>query len=350
MIIDSFSHIYPQEYVQGLKSLASNISITIESKSGYSVLANKNSGDFVGGFFKEDTGFIDPEVRLEHMKKYGIDTQILTIGMPGVNLSHHREVSDKNLLSLSRIANDSLSSLSERFAEKFYGVAEVPILTKDNFGQALDEIDRCIKDLGLRGLQLYTLSAGLPLEDEMLTQVYKKAVKYDVPILLHPTNLPGDGYNSYQREFKMNIIFGWPFETSIAMSRLAFSGAFDRFPDLKILTHHLGGMIPYFAGRYMLHFQKPFEGSITVNKKPAEEYIKRMFHDTAVYGNISALLGGYSFFGSGHILFGTDYPFGPDEGERFLKVTVESIKEMHLPHDDEEKVFFKNAQNLFKIR
>lgn len=350
MIIDAFSHIYPEEYVNGLKNHAANMSANIEPKSGYTVLANNNTGDFVGGFFKKGTPFMDPEVRLKQMARYGIDMQVLTIGMPGLNVSHSREVPDNDLLSLARIANDSLHRISEKYPDNFVGVAEVPILSGERAGESLDEIDRAVNDLGLRGIQLYTLTSGLPLEDDTLHPIYSKVLKYDLPVLLHPTNLPGDGYNEYQRGYKLNIIFGWPFETSIAMSRLAFSGTFDKFQNIKFMTHHLGGMIPFFSGRYMLHFQKPFEGAKTMNQKPAEEYMKNMYHDTAVYGNDSALLAGYSFFGSDHILFGTDYPFGPEEGEKFLRLTSDSIKNFDIPQEDKDKICYKNAMRLFKIK
>lgn len=349
MIIDAFSHIYPEDYISGLKNFAGNMSVRLEPSSGYTVLSNHNTGDFVGGFFKKGTPFMDPEVRLEQMAKYGIDKQILTIGMPGLNVSHTREVSDKNVVSLAKIANDSLQRISEKYPDNFAGVAEVPITSEENFGEALDEIDRAINELGLKGIQLYTLTSGTPLEDKLFHPIYSKALKYDIPVLLHPTNLPGDGYNEYQREYKMNIIFGWPFETSIAMSRLAFSGTFDKFPGIKFMTHHLGGMIPYFAGRYMLHFQKPFEGSRTVNERPAVDYMRDMYHDTAVYGNKSALLGGYSFFGSDKILFGTDYPFGPEEGEKFLRLTAESIRDIDIPDADKDNICYKNALKLFKL-
>jgi predicted TIM-barrel fold metal-dependent hydrolase len=128
---------------------------------------------------------------------------------------------------------------------------------------------------------------------------------------------------------------------------MIFGGVLDRFPSLKIVMHHLGAMFPYFVGRFD-------SGLMKLEKKPPKplsEYWKCIYGDTALSaGPPEAYACGYAFFGSDRVLYGSDYPFGPEAGEKQLRGNLAGAKSLKIPPADMEKVLGGNAQRLLKIK
>jgi aminocarboxymuconate-semialdehyde decarboxylase len=151
------------------------------------------------------------------------------------------------------------------------------------------------------------------------------------------------------------IFFNWPFETTIAMGRFVWSGMLEKYPNLKIITHHCGGLLPYQANRIS---QLQGEGEVEMyqernsswhfTKRPMD-YYKMMYADTAVWGNTSTLKCGYDFFGPDHMLFGTDTAFGSEGGAFNVRETIRSVEEMAIPEEDKRKIFEENAKRLFHL-
>jgi len=144
----------------------------------------------------------------------------------------------------------------------------------------------------------------------------------------------------------MMHVFGWPFDTTQAVWRLIFGGVIDRYPSLKFVTHHLGAMIPYFARRIEKNCQKYLSDKLP---RPISEYWGNFYGDTALDGTVAAYPCGYAFFGPHRIVFGTDYPFGAEEGEDFIRSNLAGVKAMGIPADDIEKILHGNAKKLLKI-
>ena len=123
-------------------------------------------------------------------------------------------------------------------------------------------------------------------------------------------------------------VFGWPYETSVAMGRIVFAGYFDRFPGIKIITHHMGGMAPYFAGRIgpgldQLGARTDDEDLTLYAKRLAHrpfDYFKMFYADTALFGARPAIECGFEFFGADHVLFASDMPFDPEKGPSYIRV------------------------------
>ena len=117
------------------------------------------------------------------------------------------------------------------------------------------------------------------------------------------------------------------------MARLIFSGLFDALPDLKIVTHHMGGMIPFFAEKIAIGFEQLFEGGVGNNplaaraglKKQPIDYYRMLYGDTALNGSRPATVCGYDFFGAGQSLFATDAPFDPEGGALFIRGTIDAV-------------------------
>ena len=151
----------------------------------------------------------------------------------------------------------------------------------------------------------------------------------------------------------MNRLFYWPFETSAAMARLVFGGVLDRYPELKVVTHHLGGMVPFYGARIESFDSMVAEfarsGLTTASAERADgvaERFARFYADTAVSGSASALRCGLDFFGAGHVVFGTDFPF---EGERVPAEILRTVRELDVPEGDRAAILGGNAMRLLGL-
>jgi aminocarboxymuconate-semialdehyde decarboxylase len=140
------------------------------------------------------------------------------------------------------------------------------------------------------------------------------------------------------------------------MTRLIYSGLFDELPQLKIITHHMGGMIPYFAGRIALGFQQIFFGTSARNpgagalKRPPAEYFKLLYADTALNGEVAATECGHTYFGTPHCLFATDAPFDPEQGIILIRNTIAAINALPIDAAKRERIFSGNARALLKLK
>src|SRR3712207_2608497 len=151
--------------------------------------------------------------------------------------------------TLARIANDGMAELCTRHPDRF--PAFVAAVSLGDVDAALEEIERAVTQLGARGVQVFTNVAGRPLDRPEYRPVFAAMAQHDLPVWLHPARTADvtDYASEAKSRFEMWWCFGWPYETSVAMARLVFSGLFDRHPDLKIITHHCGGMVPFYDGR-----------------------------------------------------------------------------------------------------
>jgi aminocarboxymuconate-semialdehyde decarboxylase len=151
--------------------------------------------------------------------------------------------------------------------------------------------------------------------------------------------------------FEMWWCFGWPYDTSVAMARLVFAGTFDRHPNLKIITHHCGGMIPFYDGRVgpglavlgARTSDEDYSGILPSLKRPHLDYFHDFYADTAMFGGVHGIKCGLEFFGSDRVVFATDAPLGP------IRPTIAAIERLELSEADRRKVFAGNAAKLMKM-
>jgi aminocarboxymuconate-semialdehyde decarboxylase len=147
--------------------------------------------------------------------------------------------------------------------------------------------------------------------------------------------------------------FGWPYETSAAMTHIVFAGLLEKYPNLKIITHHCGAMIPFFEERIIGAYDHamqlrgaPYARELT---KPPIEYFKRFYADTAVYGSTPALMCGLAFFGIERMVFGTDMPYDSEMGDRYTRQTIHSIERMPISEAERKIIFETNARKLLRL-
>jgi aminocarboxymuconate-semialdehyde decarboxylase len=291
----------------------------------------------------------DTEMRNRLLDEYGDMVQVISGTLPPLE----EIVSPSEAVELARIANDEMAEWVSKYPRKY--IAAIANLPMNNIEASLKEAERSIKQLGFKGIQLHTSIQGKPLSSEEFMPLYDLMVGFDLPIWIHPLRRVTDAdYPTETTSFhQIFSIFGWPYQTTLAMTRLVFAGIFEKYPGIKFITHHLGGMIPYFADRIVVHYnnglerlgEKFFPGL----KKHPIEYFKMFYNDTALNGNASGLMCGYEFFGEDHLLFASDMPYSVEHGAIAIRGTVEAINAMDIPESSRKKIYEGNARRLMHL-
>jgi aminocarboxymuconate-semialdehyde decarboxylase len=280
--------------------------------------------------------------------------QVLTLGLPAPELIGDASQSPE----FARVANDGMADMVRQYPGEF--PAFVASLPMNNVAAALAEMDRAIGQLGARGIQIISSVAGRPLDDPEFFPVFERATRHhDVPIWMHPARpaTRADYAGEPKSRYEIWQVLGWPYETSAAMARIVFSGMLQRLPEMRIITHHCGGMIPYFAGRAetlwaQLGSRSTDGDEADVLKRleiPPIEYFKMFYGDTVLGGAAAPLACGLAFFGPDRVVFASDCPFDPEEGPMFIREGIASIESLKLSDNDARKIYFGNAARLLKL-
>jgi aminocarboxymuconate-semialdehyde decarboxylase len=328
--IDVFNHILPQRFFERI-------------------------GDYkdIGKRMRGVPMLVDLDERFRVMDRFPDYAQVLSLAMPPIEaLAGPAESPD-----LARIANDGMAELCRKYPERFPTfIASLPL---NNPAAAVAELHRSIKELGAKGIQIFSNAAGRPLDLPEFAPIFDAMVGHDLPIWLHPAR--GADFPDYQSEtkskYEMWWTFGWPYETSVAMARLVFAGLFDRHPNVKIIAHHGGGMIPYFAGRVGPGLDQLGARTSDVDygavlkslKRRPVDYFRMFYADTAMFGEAPATRCGLDFFGVDRVLFASDAPFDPEKGPMFIRETIRAIDSLNLANDEKEKIYYRNAARLMKL-
>ena len=325
-IVDIYCHIFPDAFFQEMNRIAPRLG---------------NIGARLRGVKK----LFDLDERFREMDRFGDYREIISLPNPPIEDLATGPVG----LELARIGNDAMADLCARHPQRFPSFVAAVSMT--DVEGSVKEARRAVKDLGAAGIQIFTNIAGKPLDDGAFEPIFATMAELDQPIWLHPARTAdmSDYAAEKKSRFEMWWCFGWPYETSVAMVRMVFNGLLDRYPKLKIVTHHLGGMIPYYDGRIGPGMQvlgsrtsdEDYSKVLPSLKRPHLDYLHDFYGDTALFGGgIHAVRCGLEFFGSDHVVFATDTPLGP------IAPTVEVIKRLEIPESDRRKIFAGNAERL----
>jgi predicted TIM-barrel fold metal-dependent hydrolase len=332
MIIDIFNHFMPEAYFKRLGDLI----------PGHPVLTA----------FPRLQPLVDLDARRRLLDEFGEMQHIISLANPPLELIAGPDKTPE----LARLANDSMAEICRRYPDRFPTfIASVPI---NNIEASLDEIDRAVKTLGARGIQLFTNVAGKPLSAPEFRPVFARMVERDLPIWVHPMRTAQfpDYPTEQASENEIWFSFGWPYETTACMTRLIYSGLYDEMPTVKIVSHHMGGMIPYFTGKIQLGFRQIFFGAPDKNpvaaeaglKKPPVEYYKMLYADTAL-GEVAPTRCGHAFFGTPRCLFASDAPFDSEQGRGLLRRSIDAVNALEIPQAEKDAIFSGNAKKLLKL-
>ena len=334
MRIDAFNHFYPAPYYKKMEDVGSDLKDMFRRARAVKSIH-------------------DLDTRLKIMDLYPADyRQILSL--PAPTLETIAKGNASLTLELAKIANDGLAELVAKHPKRFPAfIAQAPLLAGD---KGVAEVERAITKLGAVGAQIYTNVGGKPIDRPEFEGFFAKMHALDKPIWLHPER--GAGHPDYQDEkkslYEIWWTFGWPYETSVAMSRLVFSKTMDKYPGLKVIAHHLGAMVPYFEGRVgpgwdqlgkRTSDEDYFQLLKDLKKRPLD-YFKDFYADTAVFGSRSATVCGLDFYGPDHVVFASDCPFDPEGGTMYIRETIKIVDELKISAADRAKIYQGNIEKL----
>jgi aminocarboxymuconate-semialdehyde decarboxylase len=293
----------------------------------------------------------DLDARFRALDGFGEFSQVITLPQPPVESLAGPDKSP----ALARQANDGFAELVQKHSPRF--IAFGACLPMNNPDEALKELERAVS-LGAKGAQIYTNVNGKPLDAPEFQPLFDEIARRRLTVWLHPTR--GADFPDYQTE-KMSLYeiwwtFGWPYETSTAMARMVFSGLFDRHPDIKIITHHMGAMIPYFEGRVGYGWDQLGKRTSDIDygallksmKKRPIDYFRSFRADTALFGALAGTRCGLEFFGVDNVLFASDMPFEPTPG-LYVRETIRVIESLDLTTEQKDRIYRRNAEKLLGL-
>ena len=218
---------------------------------------------------------------------------------------------------------------------------------------SIRETERAIHVLDARGVQLFTNVGGTPIVAPRFLPLFDTMAGYDLSVWLHPyrtADVP-DYPTEARSLYEIWWTFGWPYETSVAMARIVFAGLFDRLPSLKIITHHMGAMAPYFEGRLgpgldqlgVRTSDTDYSATLKTLRQRPPDYFRMFYADTALFGADDVTRCGLRFFGPDRVLFASDAPFDPEHGPMYIRETIGVIDRLPITTQERERSYWGNA-------
>lgn len=329
MRVDAFTHFIPPAFFDKLVD------------SGYPDIGKRMRGV---------PSIHDLDVRMKVVDTFPDYGQILTYPMPPLELL----TKGAQLDEFAKIINDGFADICAKHRDHFPGwVAQISLDTPD---AGVAESERAIRN-GALGVQIYSNIAGRPLDDPAFEPFFAAMNKIGKPIWLHPVrgaNSP-DYLSEKKSRYEIWWALGWSYETTAAMSRLVFSRIMDKYPNLKVIAHHFGGIAPMLEGRIGPGWDqlgaRTSDEDLTVLRKSLKkrplDYFKHDFYaDTAVFGGAPATKCGFEFYDMDKILFASDCPFDPEKGTMYTRETLRILDELNLSKADREKVDHGNLERI----
>ena len=333
--IDIYNHIWPRAFYEQVLKLSPNTANMTRRVQAVPMIT-------------------DLDVRFRVMDLFEDYCQILSLASPPLEML----VPPGHAGGLARLANDSMAELVVKYPDRFPGfIASLALTDPDT---AVKEAQRAIRDLGAVGVQGFTNVNGRCLDAPEFRPLFRVLREHDRPIWIHPTRGPNfpDYLGEEHSKYEIWWAFGWPYETSVFMARMVFSRLFDELPGLKIITHHGGGMIPYFEGRVGYGWDQLGSRTTSVDykvllkelRRRPLDYFKDFIADTALFGSRSATLCALDFFGVDNVVFASDAPFDPEQGPLYIRETIQVIDSLDLSDADRKKIYQDNAVRLCGLK
>lgn len=332
--IDIFNHIWPTRFYEKLREVTGKMTDITRRSEAVPMMTN-----------------LDDRFRI--MDMFDDYSQILSLASPPLEIV----ANPQQQVMLSRIGSEDMAELCQKYPDRFPGyIASIPM---GNPQAVLEETKFAMEQLGASGVQVFSNVKGIPLDHPDFHCVFDYMAGIDKPIWIHPArgaNFP-DYLTEDRSQYEIWWTFGWPYDTSAAMARLVFSKIFDKHPNLKIITHHGGGMIPFFEGRVGPGWDQLGARTSSVDysvllkelKMRPLDYFKLFYADTAVFGSKPATLCSLAFFGADHVVFASDAPFDPEKGPMYIRETIKILDNLEISEEDRAKIYYGNAQKLLGL-
>mgnify|MGYP003384258847 CR=1 FL=1 len=328
--VDIHTHILPQDIPDWKSKYGYGGFIKLDHHASCRARMLKDDGTF---FREVESNCWDTSARIQDCKRSGVDIQVLST-VP-VMFSYWAEPA--HALDLSKFLNDDLAKAVKSNPAKFVGLGTIPMQAPD---LAVRELERCVKELGLLGVQIGSHVNNWNLSDPALLPVFEAANDLDAFIFVHPWDMMGQERMS---KYWLPWLVGMPAETCLAICSMIFGGIFERFPKLRVAFAHGGGSFPSTVGRIEHGFlARPDLCAIDNNVNP-RDYLGRFLVDSLVH-DARALKFLIDVVGEDSIALGTDYPFplGEDEPGKL-------IESLDIAQATKAKLLGGNALSWLKI-
>jgi aminocarboxymuconate-semialdehyde decarboxylase len=338
MIIDFQAHVFPETYIDAMREIDGAVILEEpDPHSGMSYFYDKklkcriNTATFQGR---------DIERRIEHMDRLGIDMHVLSIPAPGAD-----RFEGEGALKLARVANDAIAGLCRKYPKRFVGLFTLPTAS---ISASLDELKRSVHELGLKGFGCFSNLNGQSLDREELFPIYEQLARYKLPVYIHPTAPLATEVTGI--DIMPTLIFGWAYDSTVAMTRLVYGRVLERFPEINFVVADVGGVLAFFAQRAINIYTgrtEEIRQKYGLRENPLDSF-RRFYVDTADHP-ASTLKCVKDFFGSGRMVLGTNYPYGPEEGCLLVKNSLKAIEGLELNRNEKEQILGGNAAGILGI-
>ena len=326
MLIDVHAHILPPAY---LDALTRSGRYEVEEDSEHGIVVKEKGSRFL----TIPPQLPDIEQRIADMDQSGIDMQVLSVSTPQVYF-----LSGDEVVELARRCNDYLASVVESYPNRFRALASIP-LTANSVDDAVRELARCVTELGMPGFIIGGTIDGTPIDDERFDPFYEEANRLGATMFIHP-RVPAGVEAMDQSALTPRV--GFMLDTTLAVSRLIFSNFFGRFLGINVIVAHLGGALPFLAGRLDAGYRKYPELQGTT--RAPGDVLRDIYFDSVAFHE-PAIRCAIDTVGVERILFGTDYPHLSGN----MTQAIDLLEEMKLSRGEKRSILGNNAAGLFGL-
>lgn len=285
-------------------------------------------------FFREiESNCWDPEIRIKDSDGYNIDMQVIST----IPVLFSYWAKPKDAYDVSRYLNDHIAEVVRKYPNRFIGLGTIPMQDPD---LACLELERCMNDLGLNGVEIGSHINDWNLNEKALFPIYECAERNNAAMFVHPWDMVG---KEKMNRFWLPWLVGMPAESSLAICSMIFGGVFEQFKQLRIAFAHGGGSFPGTYGRIKHGFEVRPDLVAVDNAIHPDEYLGKFWVDSLVHdpAMLNQLI---SLFGENRIALGTDYPF--PLGELSPGKLIDS---MNFSTETKEFLFYKSAAEWLRI-
>ncbi len=322
-IYDLQAHLAPKCY---LKMLEKRTKTPFVTKDGDAYIFHYGNNSLYNISFNS----YDIQSKISAMDKAGIELQLLSMIIPGAEIL---DVATGN--KIASLINDELAEVIDLYPGRFLALATLSYRDVD---ASLKELDRVIAKYDFRGILLFSNIQGKPLSDKSLWPIYETMQELGLPIFLHPTR---PVMVDEVKEYNLEPIVGYMFDTTLAVLKMVFSGVFEKFPDLKLVLPHAGSAIPSLLGR--VDYQSSIiPGSRKDISMEPSYYIKKIYTDTVCMSE-KTLMSAYELFGHAKLLFATDFPYWE------MEPTIKLVDKLNISEEHKQNIYSNNAKRLLRI-
>ena len=322
-VIDFHNHYYPPEYLDALEPSGSRLTITYDEHKNPVV-------HYPGDYNVMVRGHRDIAYRQGVLDQHGVDTQVLSLTTPGTHVEEPAVA-----IKLSTITNDAFAKVRDERRGRFEPLATLPL---NDPNASVREFVRAYDQLRLAGAMLFSNVNGTGLDDQQFWPLYEAAHDRDAVMMIHPTYPLGV---EAMRDYWLMPLNGFLFDTTLAASKLVFSGVVKRYPRIRWVLGHLGGTIPYLAERLDRGFRAFKECRQHIDEPPTA-YLKNHFWYDTVNFSQGPLKLAIEFAGTDRILAGSDYPHMIGS----IPLMLEAIGKLPITGEEKAGILGGNAKTL----